>query len=368
MNNSRQRIYEELLKAILKGAIEPGGKLPTELELAKKFNTSRMSAHYAIKLLEEKGLVRSNKKEGRFLLRKPDMSCARELEGKFSTRINVIASLKKSRNIFHWNEATLYEMEKCFIENGFSMVQSELPLNSGVKELERLLEKVSRGGSAALVLIPEQEEMNLYFENVELLYRYQRNIYVFNRSGALFSGFPFHMLSLDPFGEGIMAAEYLYGKGFRKIISWKTDAMDTSSWVSERLRGLQAGLCRASKSSLEPEIVNIHKPENLKLICKKIKSSRIYPAFAALNDAYAAALIDCAKKYNLRAPDDFSVISFDNNPEFRTYNLTTVAPPLEKLGKMFVQFVCFNSFPKEEGNILNIKVSSGIIERETCRK
>ncbi|OGV51672.1 MAG: hypothetical protein A2017_10110 [Lentisphaerae bacterium GWF2_44_16] len=368
MNNSKQCIYEALLDAILKGAIKPGGKLPTETELAEKFNTSRMSAHYAIKLLEEKGLVKSNKKGGRFLLKKPDTGCARELEGKFSRRVNVIASPKKSRNIFHWNETTLYEMEKHFAENGFSMSQSELPLNAGTKELEKLLEKISKGGSAALVLIPEQEEMNLYFENIELLYRYQWNIYVFNRSGAVFSGFPFHMLSLDPFSEGIMAVEYLYGKGFRKIISWKTDTMDTSSWVSERLRGLQAGLCRASKSSLEPEIMNIHEPKNLELICKKIKSSRIYPAFAALNDAYAASLIDCAGKYNLRAPDDFSVISFDNNPEFRTYNLTTVAPPLEKLGKSFVQFVCLNSFPKEEGNILNIKISSGIIERETCRK
>ena len=52
-----RQIYEELHAAILKGAFRPGDRLPSEAELGKRYDTSRITVAKAVNELQLQGLV-----------------------------------------------------------------------------------------------------------------------------------------------------------------------------------------------------------------------------------------------------------------------------------------------------------------------
>jgi LacI family transcriptional regulator len=64
------------------------------------------------------------------------------------------------------------------------------------------------------------------------------------------------------------------------------------------------------------------------------KGARLDAIFCASGDMTAAGVMESAKKYGMRIPDDLSVIGFDDSMTSAFLNppLTTVRQPIEKLG------------------------------------
>ncbi|SNB77880.1 transcriptional regulator, GntR family [Arboricoccus pini] len=62
-----ERLYETLSGWLLDGRFAPGQQLPTELRLAQTFKVSRPALREALKLLEQDGLIRSERGKGRFV-------------------------------------------------------------------------------------------------------------------------------------------------------------------------------------------------------------------------------------------------------------------------------------------------------------
>ena len=52
-----RKVYEDLLSAIRTGAFQPGDRLPSEAELGKQYDTSRITVAKAVNELQQKGLV-----------------------------------------------------------------------------------------------------------------------------------------------------------------------------------------------------------------------------------------------------------------------------------------------------------------------
>ena len=63
-----RRIAQELRQQIRSGTLEPGGQLPTELELAERYAASRNTVRDAIKWLTANGLVETRPGQGTFVL------------------------------------------------------------------------------------------------------------------------------------------------------------------------------------------------------------------------------------------------------------------------------------------------------------
>jgi GntR family transcriptional regulator len=63
-----RRIAQELQQQISSGVPEPGGQLPTELELAERYDASRNTVRDAIKWLAANGLVETRQGQGTFVL------------------------------------------------------------------------------------------------------------------------------------------------------------------------------------------------------------------------------------------------------------------------------------------------------------
>jgi GntR family transcriptional regulator len=66
-----QGIVEELRASILEGRLEAGKRLPSENELAERYDTSRPTVRRAIALLKAEGLVNTEQGRGAFVRPKP---------------------------------------------------------------------------------------------------------------------------------------------------------------------------------------------------------------------------------------------------------------------------------------------------------
>jgi GntR family transcriptional regulator len=60
-------LRDQLERAVRSGAMRPGDRLPSELELASRFAVSRSSVREALKLLEQDGLIDVHHGSGRFV-------------------------------------------------------------------------------------------------------------------------------------------------------------------------------------------------------------------------------------------------------------------------------------------------------------
>src|ERR1700677_1964701 len=63
-DSNQRRIAAELGTEILSGALEPGDRLPTDLEMTKQFGVSRVVTREVIKTLAAKGMVTSKARVG----------------------------------------------------------------------------------------------------------------------------------------------------------------------------------------------------------------------------------------------------------------------------------------------------------------
>jgi DNA-binding FadR family transcriptional regulator len=65
------RIYARVVEAILRGDIEPNGKLPTEGEMAVTFGVSRPTVREALSRLRSDGIIDSRRGSGSYVIRAP---------------------------------------------------------------------------------------------------------------------------------------------------------------------------------------------------------------------------------------------------------------------------------------------------------
>ncbi|WP_181703902.1 FadR/GntR family transcriptional regulator [Chthonobacter albigriseus] len=87
------KVIEHLKGRIASGALGPGAKLPTEVELIKEFGVSRTVVREAIAVLAGDGLVKARQGAGVFVLDRPRDGFAHliaDLSGRLSAVLNVL--------------------------------------------------------------------------------------------------------------------------------------------------------------------------------------------------------------------------------------------------------------------------------------
>jgi len=60
-------VVRQISSHIMNGALQPGDKLPSELEMTRRFGISRISLREAMKLLEAKGYIESKGRKGKYV-------------------------------------------------------------------------------------------------------------------------------------------------------------------------------------------------------------------------------------------------------------------------------------------------------------
>jgi LacI family transcriptional regulator len=80
------------------------------------------------------------------------------------------------------------------------------------------------------------------------------------------------------------------------------------------------------------------------------------------------SVMDAVREYNLRVPEDVSVIGFDGIPQAGHIRpaLTTIRQPLEQMGRMAAQML-LDMLKDPEGKPQRIELPTDLVVRDLCQ-
>jgi LacI family transcriptional regulator len=165
----------------------------------------------------------------------------------------------------------------------------------------------------------------------------------------------------------IDAMEYLLGLGHKRIgyISGRAELES----ASRRLKGYTDALEKAG-IPVEDDLIasGDYTTDTGVTGAKKLLSLDTPPsAIFASNDQMAMGVYQVAQEMGLRIPDDLSVIGFDNIPESKYMNLTTVDQFISEMGyvatQMLIKLINGEYFEDQ-----TYKMQTRLVIRSSCRK
>ena len=347
-------IFEDMKKKIFTEDIKPGDKLPSENELAKKYNVSRQTVRKAIANLESAGYAYAEHGRGTF--------CSEMLAHTKSSKNIAVVTTYLSDYIFpHLIKGIDEVMEKY----GYSiMLKSTNNSRTGeARCLEELLTKDIEG----LIIEPSKSHMycnnTSYFKKLEefsIPYLFIQGKY--NQMDSV----P-HVIMDDEKG-GYMVTKYMIDKGHRNIIGvFKSDDCQGQNRHKGFVRALnEAGI------PYDPDNVIWFYTEDRKShpytgIKQIVNSGKEFDGVVCYNDQTAMMVIRALNECGLKVPRDISITGYDNAQRGNNVGLqlTTIAHPQEELGVMAAEML-MDMIKGKEGE-RHIVIDPVLIEGDTCR-
>lgn len=170
-------------------------------------------------------------------------------------------------------------------------------------------------------------------------------------------------VSINNLLSGSNIANYLIEKGHRKLayISGNIE----SSTDKERYNGFLDALKSQKLKIFDYYQGDFFYKSGYEAAKKMLSNKNIPDAVFSANDEMALGFIDCANiEFNIKIPDDISIIGFDNIYMSSTprYNLTTIEEPLDYMSKIAID-VLRNATKDTNSQPISISVDGKFIER-----
>ena len=366
MNPQQEKIYNYLLDNISGGVLGENKRIPTENELGQLFGTNRMNAHRAIKELEHSGVFRRNKKQGTFVRSIPSPYSFGELKSAAVRRVCILNQCSPAMHHIHLNSRVLSPLETLLRSKGIDVNFKDIYGISKMDKYKSFLAGLIDSGYNALILVADGTGEGIAFKHPELLSDFYNNVFIFDPGQAIWQNMPYNVVTVNIFGEGIMAADYLLSKGYRDICFCQQISLERI-WVRERFRGLECAF-RRSGLKITPNSVELEAGRDNSVFFKKLKKTggNGTAALIAMNDSFAVDIINEAAVHGIKFGQGIGLISFDDNTEFRSYDLTTIAPSFDKIGERLAKMVIDNINKEESADqVACIKIDSKLIIRRT---
>lgn len=365
MNNDIRKIYKGLLEDLENGILIPDGPVPKEVELAKRFSTTRMNAQRAVCLLADQQFVVRKKRAGTRVVGLLD----REKLSVQLKRVNrsIFVLYSTTPHWIHWNESSFTAFEQAVNPEGYTVTYRNIPIGGGREKYQKLLSDISEEGASALVIFPDSEDFTFLLENGDLLLDFRMPVYMLNRSGETVALDMVSYVSTDPFGDGVTVGRLLKKNNCRNIVMISSKI--PMFWAQKRYEGLVLGLRGINHSEKVdcPQILlyTTEQESELKKLFGKVFEEYKSPVIVAVNNVYAACFAETAKALGYTAPEDYTLIAFDDNPLYRSYNFTSMAIPVREIGEVFGRMICDKSWLSSYRGRISIRLNSKLIVRDT---
>jgi DNA-binding LacI/PurR family transcriptional regulator len=361
MNKQIENIFNYLLQKMSDGTFGPGAPLPIEKQLAEDFGTDSNNAHRAVNALEKHGLVIRKKRVGTSVSPSLDLKLVRRLLNEISRQVCVLYSM--TPHWIHWDKNSFDGLAEEIEPKGYSIIYKNLPTSaSGRQCYADLLNEIELQNICALVIFPDQEDFYFMNDNNDLLQNLSIPVFMLNRSGEPLLTDMVSYIAMDTFGDGLFVGKLLKRNNYRNIIMLNVDM--PTFWSEQRYEGLKQALTRGDKDFPCPS--NFTTKDEQQILDFVMQHGR-ESVVVAVNNLIAAQFIDYAKQRKLQAGKDFRVISFDDHPMYRSYNLTTLAVPRKKIGQLFGQMICDDSWLKAYRGLYTVKIHSYLVVRDTFK-
>jgi DNA-binding LacI/PurR family transcriptional regulator len=297
-----QSIYNYLLDAISSGKLSAGDKIPTELELAKQFNVSRITSKKAIKMLEEQGFIIRFRAKGSFVTGKkaalPAGNGKKQLVG------IVLSEFSDG-----FGQRMLYTIEKECGALGYHLVL-KFSHDSSALETEAIRELMNMGISGMFIQPVHGEYYNE--EILKLVLEKTKMVFIDREMPGL-SVPSVISNNTDGARQGI---EYLFELGHRHIAAYPSSPIKGTSANEDRWQGYcdaftkariprEPALCCDSLNDVQSPLTPI------KIIESHLNCHPEITAAFAFDYPTAYTILRAAEKLGKRVPDDLSIVCFD---------------------------------------------------------
>jgi len=147
-------VVEQFVSLISQKILKPGDKLPSELEMTRRFNISRISLRESMKLLEAKGYIVSKGRKGKFICPVSDIHLSRQL----------MEMVHADRN----NLNNIFDVKKTL--TGEASVMAAVEASAGdIAQLNAIIQDLKELSAASSACSPEKciEQYAMFFSILE---------------------------------------------------------------------------------------------------------------------------------------------------------------------------------------------------------
>lgn len=345
-----QVILNDIKNDILTGKFKTDEQIPTELELAERYQVSRITSKRALAELENQGFIYRLRGKGSFVKE----AVARKLSGNKTDLLFIMPFPKDigfgnyTQGIFQAIEGTPYRL----------VVQSHESLNQD--SLADIIQHY-----AGIIFYPINRGADL-----EMLYSLFLNRMPTVILDKEYEGIEFTTVVSDNQQGGFEATNFLLKTGLKKVAFVSSQPIMEISTVRERYLGYLKALHHQKNNSKTLYEDSGH--DTMGSFIDEVLDRALTEGIEGLvaeNDLVAIALINQIKQRGIKIPEALSIVGFDNiqASELLEPKLTTVGQNFTEMGLL----ACQKLIEQIESPIPiceTIVVEVDFIERETTKK
>jgi DNA-binding LacI/PurR family transcriptional regulator len=318
------QISNYLKSAIEKGLFKADEQIPSEMELAGRYQVNRLTARKAITTLVQEGLLYRVQGKGTFVA----PGAQRGALAAAQPFISFVAPFLYD----YYQMEIISGLETVLKSSGYRLVVCNSNHDPG--EEARLLVEQQESGARGVVLFPTDTC------GAETLASLQKTKFPFVLVDRFIDEVDCDYVVSDNFGGAYRVVNHLIEHGHSKI-AFIYSRDNACSAVTDRLRGYRRAL---SDAKLEQEFIYDELPElggiyrsnltkqYLGLLSEYLKRNTVTAIFAQ-NDMIALEVIRVAKMLKLQVPRQLAVVGFDDMPYGVELPLTTVAQNRVEIGR-----------------------------------
>lgn len=339
-----QIIVERLREDIQEARLVPGDKIPTEHELARTFEVSRITASRAVKELEGLGMVHRVKGKGSFIT---DYASWRDGERPGAGGLSLVSLILPFGEQVGYG--VLHGVESICKEQGH---YAAFHNSTGDPGHEReIVETVISSGVQGLIVYPSSST-----ENLEIFSKLTVERFPFVVIDRVIVGLNAPFVGAQNLEGTRTLVRYLIGLGHRRIAFIASPILTISS-VLDRFKGYcealveagvplraryihddfvePAGLTGVRRTDSRSDSHENRPLEHALRIVDDLFSHDPPTALVVMNDVTAIYVLKAVLARGLRVPEDLTVTGFDNLPitEHLEVPLTTVEQPFYEIGR-----------------------------------
>lgn len=335
-----QHIIEDLKRQIAEGKIRHNEPLPTQIELARMYNTSEITSRRALAELANEGIISRTRGKGSFLKQETERTAYNGLQQRaelsqiYFVYNNEIASAYHHRFFSDLLTGIKEECELHGIPFYIWGMDDEFQMPEGDDIGIILHPHLKNGNEMPLDLLRQWKEEGKRLVTVHFYYPHLQIPYVI----------------VDNFVGGYLATEHLLSLGHERIgiILTGKSPVEMNQEFALRLQGYKLALTQ-HRVAFDLELVCVLDGEReseqmgAEGLNRLMSLEQRPTAIFATSDSKAIGAIKAAGKRGLLVPDDVSIIGYDDIlvSQFTIPSLTTINQNTLLLGKRAAQILLF---------------------------
>ncbi|MEK3888117.1 GntR family transcriptional regulator [Bacillus sp. FSL K6-3431] len=341
-----KQIYKNVLNQIIRGELKKGQKIPSEKDLAKQFDVSRITSKKALDLLAQNKIIERVQGKGSFVIYSNETTITTSNSDLGNAEIKI---LKIGLVITDISDSYGTELIKV-VESNVGIYGAQLLIkftHEMIENEEKAITELLQVGVDGMIVLPIHGE--LYNPKILELVLQKFPIVLVDR---YLRGIPASSVSTNNMQAAREATDYLISLGHQHI-AYITLPYDGTTVLEDRMKGYQLAHTKR-KLPLNPDYLFTnnasevaYKPtkseelnKELAKIKKFIMDNPDITAFFVCRYSFGEILAHVIHSMNKRVPEDYSIICFDSPPSvFAKPRFTHVHQKEDKLGEKAVQIL-----------------------------